>query len=121
MIYNIHKYLNTRENITLSRNATNVPSTSVYTCYLDKKNNRVYFYAYINPRNTQVYTSGNNYTLWTVPEGFRPKKTIPLSAYVGNASVPNASITTAGEIRVMPKVVDIGTSWAVMINGYWDL
>lgn len=107
--------------ISLTRNKSNTPSESTYTCRYVESDKRVYLRAVVFPRESLTYNEDTTYTLYTVPEKYRPKTNHTLSACNGGGGIAQAIVRSDGSINLFSRGGTITKSFYIYITGWWDI
>lgn len=107
--------------VSLTRNTSNTPSGSTYTCTYIPALSRCFFRGYLAARSSTTFASGTSYTLWTVAEGYRPSTRHALAITNASSTRVDAWIKDDGTIQVTPRGATINASNLFYITGWWGI
>lgn len=106
--------------VALDSNSSNVPSGSSVTCTYIPALSRCFFRGYLAERSSRTFSSGTSYTLWTIPEGYRPSTRHALAITNASSTRVDAFVTSSG-IQITPRGDTINRTNLIYITGWWGV
>ena len=108
--------------VDLTRNTSNTPSDSTYTCTYIPALTRCFFRGYLAARSSKTFASGTSYTLWTVKDTlYIPSTRHALAITNASSTRVDAWIKDDGTIQITPRGATINASNLFYITGWWSV